>query len=162
MISEDNVIRQLRALFRNHAYSPFFVWASGLVNDVSQTPVSRIEFHLEAQEEGSRKNALDFCNKLKDAGCGKLILGRHGKKSRMQWAFTLRSIGAAAKGEVGTLEPREMETEQDAEDDKTSVIRSEIPLSGATRAILELPEDLSELDVLKLIDFIKRQVVKKA
>ncbi len=161
-LSSAQTITQLKSLYKTEEYTrSFFAWGSGLVNDVSQTPVSRIEFYIGSQDESTRKKAIDFCKKLEAVGCGKLILGRHGRKSRMQWTYTLRSIGAVACGQSGSLEPREIEPEDEEEDDKTATIESKIPLSGGTTATLILPEDLSELDVIKLVDFIKRQTVKK-
>lgn len=152
-------IAQLRDLYSTDELASFFDWASEFKNDVSQTTVSRIQAQIGSGSGERPKTALDFCRKLEAASCGRLVLGRHKKKSRMEWAYTLRSIGAVARGDTAELEPRDTE----AEDDKSehpAKIRLEIPLRGNQKASIELPGDFSELDAKRLLDSIRRLFLK--
>ncbi len=154
-----NHTARLRDLYRTDDLASFFDWASEFKNDVSQTTVSRIQVQIGNGLGERPKAALDFCKKLEAVGCGRLVLGRHGKKSRMEWAYTLRSIGAVARGDTTDLEPRDTDTE-DNESEHPAIIRLEIPLRGNQKASIELPEDFSELDVKRLIDSIRRHFLK--
>ena len=144
----------LRRLYEDERLASFFDWASEFKNDVSQTTVSRIQAQIESGSDDPRSLALDFCKKMAAEGCGKLVLGRHGKKSRMEWAYTLRSIGAVARGDDDYLEPREGDPDED-ESGQPAMVRFEIPLRGASypKASVELPEGFSDQDVTTLIDF---------
>lgn len=150
----------LQSLYRNERFASFFDWASQFKNDVSQTTVSRIQAQMESGSDDRRSSALDFCKKLESAGCGKLVLGRHGRKSRMEWAYTLRSIGAVARGDADDLEPREGDPEED-ESGQPAMVRFEIPLrAGYPKASVELPEGFLDQDVRKLINFIQNHLLK--
>ena len=153
-------VTRLRSLYQNERFASFFDWASEFKNDVSQTTVSRIQAQMESGSDDRRSPALDFCKKMEAAGCGKLVLGRHGKKSRMEWAYTLRSIGAVARGDVDDLEPREGDPDED-ESGQPAMVRFEIPLrAGYPKASVELPEGFLDQDVRKLMSFIQNHLLK--
>jgi hypothetical protein len=154
-----NHVARLRDLYQTDELASFFDWASEFKNDVSQTTVSRIQAQIGNGLGERPKAALDFCKKLEALGCGRLVLGRHGKKSRMEWAYTLRSIGAVARGDTAELDPRDTDTE-DEESEHPAIIRLEIPLRGNQKASIELPEDISENDVKRLLDWIGRHFLK--
>jgi len=87
-----------------------------------------------ADPDAARGDAIAFCKKLEAIGCGAFKVGRHGKKSRMEWRWTLRSIGAVASGRSDEVEIRE------AEEEEEELLRIEVPLrSRSVRAVLELP-----------------------
>lgn len=146
----------LHRLYNTEGFAGFFDWASEFKNDVSQTTVSRIQTQIESGSGERPKAALEFCRMLEEAGCGRLVLGRHGKKSRMEWAYTLRSIGDVARRRTNDLEPRDEDLD-DEDHDQPAMIRFEIPLrSNLPKASVELPEGYSESDLKKLILFIQR------
>lgn len=153
-------IAGLRELYQDERFASFFDWASEFRNDVSQTTVSRIQAQIESGSDNQRSLALDFCKKMEAVGCGKLVLGRHGKKSRMEWAYTLRSIGAVARRDSDELEPREGDPDDD-ESGQPGMVRFEIPLrTGYPRASVELPEGYLDQDIRKLISFIQNNLLK--
>jgi len=153
-------ISRLRDLYKTEEFARFFEWASDFKNDVSQTTVSRIQDQIGTRSDGTRGSVLDFCKKLEAAGCGRLVLGRHQRKTRMEWAYTLRSIGAVARGDTNELEPREAESDEEGSN-QPAMMRIEIPLrANHPRASLELPEDATEFDIRKLIDFIQRHFLR--
>ena len=154
-----NHTARLRDLYRTDDLASFFDWASEFRNDVSQTTVTQIQARIGNGLGERPKAALDFCKKLEAVGCGRLVLGRHGKKSRMEWAYTLRSIGAVARGDTADLEPRDTDIE-DEDSEHPATIRLEITLRRNQKASIELPEDASELDVKKLLEAIRHHFLK--
>ena len=142
----------LSDLYEEDRYKGFFDWASQFKNDVSTTSLDKIEQELQrADPDVVRGDAIAFCKKLEAIGGGTFKVGRHGKKSRMEWRWTLRSIGAVASGRSDEVEVRE------AEEEEEELLRIEVPLrSSSVRAVLELPSSLSEQDVKKLIGIIKQ------
>ena len=159
--SDDKVAR-LRSLYRDEQFTDFFEWASNFTNDVSQTTVRSIETQIRRQpgNRQRRSPALDFCDLLQEAGLGRLVLGRHNRKTRMEWSYTLRSIGAVARGDTDELEPREEDPDED-ETGQPAMIRFEIPLrAGHPKASVELPEGFVDQDVRKLIKFVEDHLLK--
>lgn len=155
---QNDKVTRLRSLYQDDQFTDFFEWASDFLNDVSQTTVSRIETQIR-RKPGNRQRrnpALDFCDLLQEAGLGRLVLGRHNRKTRMEWSYTLRSIGAVARGDTDELEPREEDPEED-EAGQPAMARFEIPLrTGHLKASVELPDDFVDQDVRKIIKFFER------
>ncbi len=78
----------------------FLKWASERQNDAARTSIDRLE-----QKAGiDRRKAIELAKQFDRLGCGRYIIGRRGAPSRIEWGFSLKSIGRAAVGEVGVLE----------------------------------------------------------
>ncbi|MGH7708984.1 MAG: hypothetical protein ACREM6_13845 [Vulcanimicrobiaceae bacterium] len=91
----------LRDLFEEDpAAREFLKWASERQNDAARTSIDRLE-----QKAGvDRRKAIELAKQFDRLGCGRYIIGRRGAPSRIEWEFSLKSIGRAAVGEAGTLE----------------------------------------------------------
>jgi hypothetical protein len=157
---QDDKVARLRSLYKDDQFTDFFEWASDFLNDVSQTTVSRIETQIQ-RKPGNRQRrspALDFCDLLQELGLGRLVLGRHNRKTRMEWSYTLRSIGAVARGDTDELEPREEDPDEDEDEaGQPAMSRFEIPLrTGHLKASVEFPENFGDQDVRKIIKFLER------
>lgn len=91
----------LRELFEEDPGArEFLKWASERQNDAARTSIDRLE-----QKAGvDRRKAIELAKQFDRLGCGRYIIGRRGAQSRIEWAFSLKSIGRAAVGEGGALE----------------------------------------------------------
>jgi hypothetical protein len=72
----------------------FFDWVGTRQNDSRATTVDRI---LTIGDIG-RAEAINLCKKLQKLGCGKFVVGRRGSKSRIEWDYSLLSLGKTATG----------------------------------------------------------------
>lgn len=145
-----NQLNPLRELYKDARYKGFFDWASQFKNDVSATTLDRIEQELQrADRDIIRRDAIEFCKKLQEIGCGTFKVGRHNYKSRMEWRWVLRTIGEVASGISEEIEVKG--------EDEADLIRIEVPLRDRpVRAVLELPTLLSGRDAKRLIAVIER------
>lgn len=165
--SQDNLVtvrKELRRLYGESRETAFFDWAGGFKNDVSATTIDRIERELRRADPNlSRSEVIEFCKQLTGLGCGIYKVGRHGRPSRMEWLYTLRSIGAVACGQSDDLESREADapgnTDSSDRDEKPEhlLVRVEVPLSrGAARAILQIPRSLTAEDIESIYEMIQK------
>lgn len=91
----------LRELYEEDAGArEFLKWASERQNDATITSIDR----LEQKAAIDRRKAIELAKQFDRLGCGRYIIGRRGAPSRIEWQFSLKSIGRAAVGESGTLE----------------------------------------------------------
>ena len=102
----------------------FLKWASGRQNDAARTSIDRLE-----QKAGvDRRKAIELAKQFDRLGCGRYIIGRRGAPSRIEWQFSLKSIGRAALGEGGTLEtvdPELVAESADTAEEKSAAIPDE-------------------------------------
>jgi hypothetical protein len=106
--NDDNRVKsEIRRLYReNEPAKTFFDRAADRKNDATETSVQRI-----AQIIGiDRYEALQLARSLHEAGCGRLIVGRKGQKTRFEWAYSLPALGKVARNESGAV-LREVETD---------------------------------------------------
>lgn len=91
----------LRELFEEDPGArEFLKWASERQNDAARTSIDRLE-----QKAGvDRRKAIELAKQFDRLGCGRYIIGRRGAPSRIEWTFSLKSIGRAAVGETAALE----------------------------------------------------------
>jgi hypothetical protein len=100
--------------------------------------------------------------RLEEIGVGRFIAGRHGNSSRMEWKFSIRSLGAVAKGEGRKLEGVSADAEVDdsgPEDEKLGLIDHEFPLRPGLKVTLQLPEDLTDKESSRLSAFLATLVM---
>lgn len=138
----------------------FFEWAAGRGKDANVTSIERIE----ALTGIGYYDIITLARELEELGLVKFISGRKGFKSRIEWYFSVRNIGAAALGaanEVGNVAP-------DAEDDEVveasittsndDVDNSDIQHSYSLRPNkvikIALPEDFTKKEAERLAAFI--------
>lgn len=153
-------LEKLRTLARRKEYGRFFEHAQDRAYAVRSTTVDRI---MGIADIG-RNEALEFARNLSSAKVGTLKLGRRGGKSRLDWTYTLASIGRVALGKSEELERIADSTEQirDWDQDDKSIEDMTLrphrifycPLRNYT-ASLRLPGDLTRDDIDRLTKFIK-------
>jgi hypothetical protein len=108
---DNEKIQKIQELYKNDAVAQkFFCYAASRERS-SETAVARVANHL--QELESR--IIKLFKTLGEIGLGRFIAGRHGKKTRMAWFFSLPSIGMAAKNQSKRLEQIKAEDESDSE-----------------------------------------------
>jgi hypothetical protein len=127
--------------------------------DVSETTVERA-----AQLTGSSYNEmLGAFRELAATGAGAFKVGRHGAKTRIEWEYSVRSLGAAAKGEGRPvkLDPEELEDSEDEEIaseadalEEGDVVH-EFLLRPGRKIRLELPADLTQREAERLAGFVQ-------
>ena len=133
----------------NQWAAPFFKWASNRKNDTSKTKVER----LMTVTKLDRRDAINLLKKLDEIGCGKFVVGRHGQSSRMEWVYSVRSIGEAALGSKDELE--ELDDSPDLLEDESSQAEHRLTL-GAERVItIKAPQDLSKTEYTRLKRFVE-------
>lgn len=119
-IAHDTIL-ELRAMYRDDAAArALFDWAAARKNDASETSVT----YLAQKAETSEAIATKLARRLDDLGCGDYIVGRRGGTSRIVWAYSLKSIGKAAKseqGEAAVLEPKDPDLAAESVEDRGSV-----------------------------------------
>lgn len=151
---------ELRRFYKEDRFRVFFDWAARFKNDVSKTTLDTIERELRRDVSGvTRTQVLEFCKDLERIGCGTFVLGRRGHPSRMEWRWTIRSIGAFACSQADDIEIRESEDQDEAPEQHQ--IRIELPLRrGSVLAILVIPQSLSAEEADYLCSEIRLRVQK--
>jgi hypothetical protein len=154
-ISDDKAPALLQ-LFRENdgTYGPFFEWAAARQNDSAETTVDTVK----------RKGRLDhgqaiaLLKGLDAAGVGRLIVGRRGQKTRIEWYFSLRSIGSAAMGLSGLTEI-DGDSDEVAHDDELldgpDLTEHNFVLRPDLRVTFDLPVDLTAQEAERLAAFIR-------
>lgn len=103
------VVQGLRALYaRNAGARMFFKWAdTERQNNATSTSIDVVE-----RKSGlDRLSSISLVKELESIGCGTYIVGRRGKKTRISWAYGLKSIARAAVGQGEILEPLDPDNE---------------------------------------------------
>jgi hypothetical protein len=103
---------------------------------------------------------LAIFKQLETLGVGRFIPGRHGYPSRIEWQFSIRSLGEVARGEKAKPEVVAADAISDDEADESvepaaKVLRHEFQLRDGFRVRLELPTDINQREAERLAAFIK-------
>lgn len=94
-IENDDVVEGLRRLFQaGGIHAKVFNWMGSYERSPSETSIERLANELSVSEFEAR----DVARELEGVGCGRLLLGRKGNKTRMVWEYNFRTMVAAAKG----------------------------------------------------------------
>lgn len=102
---------------------------------------------------------LAVFRQLEKMGAGRFIPGRHGWKSRMEWAFSIRSLAQVAQGQKA--KPEEVPADavedegQDAAESVDGKLKHEFQLRDGFRLQIELPVDLTEKEAERLAAFVR-------
>jgi hypothetical protein len=133
-------------------------FASRTYNAVS-TKVDSLETRLRRDgHEFPRRDVVSVFKQLADAGCGSFVTGRRGQPSRLEWSVQLTSVAKAAKGEglaVAKLDPSEVGVTEEEDDVPTGLLRHPFRLRPGLTLNLELPENLTVKEAMRLADFVK-------
>jgi hypothetical protein len=133
-------------------------FASRTYNAVS-TKVDSLETRLRrAGHELPRRDVVGVLKQLADAGCGNFVTGRRGQPSRLEWSVQLTSVAKAARGEgsaVAKLDPTETEVPEEEDDVPAGLLRHPFRLRPELTLSLDLPENLTAKEAMRLADFVK-------
>jgi hypothetical protein len=132
-----NLIRDLYQ--HNESARAFFDRAAERKNDVAETFIQRIA----QMADVSHYEAVRLARLLEDAGCGKLIVGRKGGRTRFRWYYGLPALGKVARNEpeatLQDVDPDVMEDQRGgatAADDEPAT-RSGLTIAEAKRRLAE-------------------------
>ena len=161
-------LAQIRALYRtDRTIKTLFDWAASRDRDAKETSVDRLVEKLQV----AKPQAIKVCKQLHDVGCGRLMYGRRGAKTRMRWFYSLRSLGKAAKGDTSQLE--EINDELDDDDGSAGPvieakagedtagkgpserIEHRFALRPSISITISLPEDLTRKEAERFAAFIQ-------
>ena len=152
----DTAVRKLRAFYEENSWArPFFDWAGNRQNDAAETNLDRI-----CQKSGIDYDSAKRLAEAIDAiNVGSYVVGRKGHKTRIQWKYSLKSIGAAARG--ASLRLNERSTDNEGEDDDTWGSENETDIEHRFRLrenrviSFVLPRDLTQREAERLSTFVQ-------
>lgn len=132
------------------------------------TPASRAAVLADA----SHGEIVALLRKLDDIGAGEFKVGRRGSKTRIEWLYSQRGLGQAARGEaaqpekIDEVDPDELEdseadvetagetSDEVGEDD--GLIAHSFQLRPDLRLSIRLPADLTSKEAERLAGFIRQ------
>lgn len=136
---EEKLVSAVQALYLEDQVSrAFFDAAADRKNDVAETTIERIA----QMAEVGRHEAVGLARRLEEAGCGRLLVGRKGWKTRFQWDYSLPGLGHAAKGDAEEVNEVDPDVKADAADQQpatsqTNVTTSRLTIAEAKRGLAE-------------------------
>ena len=153
----------LRELYRdNEVARRLFDDFAGRRKDRSMTPASRAAYLADA----SHGEIIALFRELDRLRVGEFKIGRRGSKTRIEWLFSMRSLGEVAKGEANQPEeidpaqladrdaPEDESLEADADD--TEWIVHPFQLRPDLRVSIKLPTNLTSKEAERLAGFIRQ------
>ena len=91
-----STVEKLRELYRSSDIAKsFFDSVGSRQNDAHVTTVDRIC----DLSTGNRTDVIEFCKTLDKLQVGRFLIGRKGRKSRIEWNYSLLKMGDLARGE---------------------------------------------------------------
>ena len=91
-----STVEKLRELYRSSDIAKsFFDSVGSRQNDAHVTTVDRIC----DLSTGNRTDVIEFCKTLDKLQVGRFLIGRKGRKSRIEWNYSLLKVGDLARGE---------------------------------------------------------------
>lgn len=151
---DTNLINGLRALCgTNEAAARLFEVFSSRKYDSRETTVARAA----AKAGADYSTMLSVFRELGNLGAGRFVQGRHGYPSRIEWKFSIRSLGAVAKGEKAAPDQVSADAVEDEadEEEREGVLTHEFQLRDGLKAQFNLPANLTEKEADRLSLFIK-------
>ena len=144
-----------RSLFDNFA---------ARTNDYRMTTVSRAAQIAEA----SRSETITLFREFERLGAGSFKAGRRGSKTRIEWDYSIRSLGAAAQGSVDQPEAIDkskldfdgefdaLVSEEESEVGEGDLISHSFQLRPDLRLTIKLPVDLTAKEAERFAGFIRQ------
>ncbi len=133
-------------------------------NDVRVTTARRAARLAQA----TRGEIIAVFKRLAEIGAGEFKMGRRGAPTRMEWNYSVRSLGIAAQGgsaELASIDPLSLdESEADSTEnegqwsdwDSDDGIEHNFQLRPDTRISIRLPKDLNAKEAERLAGFIRQ------
>ena len=161
---EHSVLEQIRALYHEDASArAFFDWVAERQNDSAETSLDRMVQKLDL----SRGDAVALAKQLEGAECCRLVVEPEGRRSRLKWFYSLRSLGMAARGSANTLEEVDPDIAAEVADQTTAAadetseqavrdgVDHQYKLRLDTTVTFKLPGDLTKREAERLATFIQ-------
>jgi len=139
----------------DHAARKLFENFRARTKDARSTSVERAAW-LAGADYGAM---LAVFRQLDELGAGRFIPGRHGWKSRIEWAFSIRSLAQVAHGQK--VKPEEVPADavedegQDSAESGQGKLKHEFLLRDGFKLQIELPADLTDKEAERLAGFVK-------
>lgn len=121
-----------------------------------------------ALADASHGEIVTLFRKLDELGAGEFKLGRRGSKTRIEWLYSVRSLGEVAQGAAGQpeeIDPAELE-DTETETSDADALESEMAegewlvhpfqLRPGLRITIKLPVDLTSKEAERLAGFIRQ------
>jgi hypothetical protein len=131
------------------------------VKNMGTTKVDQLTWRLSSEQSApDRWQIIKFFRKLEQLGCGWLIEGRRGKKTRFEWSAGLVDVSHAAMGQDVKIGPAPVLQDGDGEDTvgnahQVSLAEHPYLLRKDLQVRLRLPEDLTQTEAGRLAAFIQ-------
>jgi hypothetical protein len=158
---DKDMVARLVALYRTDPVARrLFDWLAVRQNDATETTVERAA----AKSVTSYSEMLRLFKKIEDLGIGTFIEGRRGHKSRITWLYSVRSIGEAAREEVGDLrgiEPGKVDNEGDEPENEEHAHSSSqsfchrLQLRTDFEVCVDLPRDLTQKEAERIAVWVR-------
>jgi len=158
---EEINIDELRRLYRQkQSYKAIFDLFALRSYNKSETHVDKLVNYIAAMDSEARNSVVRFFKALEQAGCGRFIEGRRGKRSRFSWEVSLVDIGRIARGDQEKAESLKEDNFNDLIDESPqnhseNFIEHTYYLRTDNKITLRLPIDLTSAEITRLSDFIK-------
>lgn len=162
--NDSNNLQNIRRLYSENATAKAaFDYFASCERNRRTTTVDRLFEVLQARGNGmSYGEVRNFLMELARLGCGKYIIGRRGRPSRIEWNVGLVSLGQAAAGNRLQIEEfvEDNAEQQQVEDTKTVTeqtadMKVSYPLRPNRNVELILPKDLTTREAHRLAEFVK-------
>jgi hypothetical protein len=154
-------VAQIRALYRaDNLVALVLDWASNRDRDAKETSADRLVDQLHI----AKPQVIKVFKQFHELGCGRLLYGRRGARTRLRWFYSLRSLGKAARGEASHLDEINFD---DAAEIRTKGIGGRVsgglsggieyrfPLRPDLTLTVRLPEDLTGKEAERFATFIQ-------
>lgn len=163
-VIKSDLVAGLRDLYKNNdAAHRLLDRFAGRKKDAQWTTAARAAGLAGA----SHGEVIALFRELAQIGAGEFKAGRRGFATRMEWIYSVRSLGAAAQGagQPEAIDPTEIEdgeaeaeNETYLEDDweKPDWITHTFQLRPAQRVTIKLPVDLTAKEAERLAGFIRQ------
>jgi hypothetical protein len=163
-VIKSDLVAGLRDLYKgDDAAHRLFDRFAGRKKDAKFTTAARAADLASA----SHGEIIALFRELDGIGAGEFKVGRRGSVSRMEWLYSVRSLGAAAQGVTGQpeaidlteIDDGEAEAENETSEDdfeKWDWITHTFQLRPTQRVTIKLPMDLTAKEAERLAGFIRQ------
>lgn len=141
----NHVLKFIKGLYRSDPSARrLFEHAAARQRDARASTIEQVM----AVCDIARADAVSLARQLQNAGCGEFRIGRRGSHSRIEWRYSLISLGQAASGESEDLEQPDreaLELEHNGASDSATkdMPASRIQSTGTAMTIAEAKNGLS-------------------
>lgn len=165
MPEDDNKVNVggLRAIYAvDPTAKVIFNHLAKFVRNMSETKVDQLTWRLRSEQSPpSRGAVLRFFRKLEELGCGRVIEGRWGNKTRFAWSSNLIDVAKSAAGQNVAIGSAPTEVEDAAGNQPQGPLADEdfvehpYMLRKGMPVSLRLPADLTAAEAARLAKFVE-------